>query len=141
MTTLFYYTGELYGAFSGWSRHGFELDGQYWQTLEHFYQAQKFAGTAYADEIRLATTPRIAKQLGSRTDWPLRADWEAVKDAEMYRGVMAKVTSHPDVSVCTTSNNPPMMSIVAVGPANALLTPRVLPSANVASSSGYSSPV
>lgn len=97
MAIYFYYTGETYGAFSGWSPHGFELDGHYWQTLEHFYQAQKFAGTPHAEEIRLAPTPRKAKQLGSRTDWPLRADWEAVKDAVMYRGVMAKIVSHPDV--------------------------------------------
>lgn len=38
---LFYTTGEKYGAFSNFSRHGFTLGGKYWKTSEHYFQAQK----------------------------------------------------------------------------------------------------
>ena len=94
MTIYFYYVNEEYGAFSSWSPHGFELDGCYWPTLEHYFQAQKFLAAEYADQIRTAPTPRIAKQLGSRRDWPLRPDWEEVKDGVMLRGVLAKMKAH-----------------------------------------------
>ena len=97
MTIRFYYTAGPYGAFSGWSRHPFDLDGCHWLTLEHFYQAQKYAGTPYAEQVRLAETPRAAKELGRRADWPLRPDWEQVKDAVMLRGVLAKFTAHDDL--------------------------------------------
>ena len=94
MAIYFYYVNKEYGAFSGWSPHPFELDGEHWLTLEHYYQAQKFLAKQYADQIRNAPSPRIAKQLGSRQDWPLRQDWEAIKDGVMLKGVLAKVKAH-----------------------------------------------
>jgi hypothetical protein len=45
-----------YGCFSNFSRHGFELDGVWWSTSEHYFQAQKFAGTPDADQIREVKT-------------------------------------------------------------------------------------
>lgn len=43
MTIYFYSAREKpYGCFSNFSRHGFELDGQWWITSEHYFQAQKF---------------------------------------------------------------------------------------------------
>ena len=43
---------EKYGCFSNFSAHGFELDGLYWSTSEHYFQAQKFPGTPDAEQIR-----------------------------------------------------------------------------------------
>ena len=45
----FYKVNEVYGCFSNFSKHGFELDRKYWPTSEHYFQAQKFAGTEYAE--------------------------------------------------------------------------------------------
>ena len=97
MTIYFYRTRDPYGELSNHSPHGFTLDGRYWPTIEHYYQAQKFAGTAYAEQIRLAAKPMDAKRLGSSPEWPLRPDWEAVKEAVLFRATLAKYETHADV--------------------------------------------
>lgn len=91
---------EPYGCFSNFSRHGFEVDGTAWQTVEHYFQAMKFAGTPREDAVRRAPAPMTAKQMGQDRDQPdfrLRPDWEAVKDDVMRRAVRAKFTQHPDI--------------------------------------------
>jgi N-glycosidase YbiA len=97
MPIYFYSTRGLYGCFSNFSRHSFQLDGMKWPTSEHYFQAQKFAGTPYADEVRCVDSPRKAAELGRRRDWPLRNDWELVKDEVMRRAVRQKFESHPDI--------------------------------------------
>ncbi len=64
MTIYFYGTRDKYGCFSNFSRHGFELDGVYWLTSEHYFQAQKFVGTPHADQIRQVKTPKDAARMG-----------------------------------------------------------------------------
>lgn len=97
MTIYFYSTRDKHGCFSNFSRHGFELDGQYWRTSEHYFQAMKFEGTEYADKVREASTPKEAATLGRRRDFPLRKDWEAVKDDVMRRAVLKKFETHDDI--------------------------------------------
>jgi len=97
MTIYFYSTKGDYGSFSNFSRHGFELDSAYWPTNEHYFQAQKFAGTEHVELIRLAGTPKQAATLGRDRARPLRADWEQVKIDLMRRGVLAKFTTHADI--------------------------------------------
>jgi predicted NAD-dependent protein-ADP-ribosyltransferase YbiA (DUF1768 family) len=46
---LFYDLHHPYGEFSNFSRHTVELSGLSWPTTEHYFQAQKFAGTADAE--------------------------------------------------------------------------------------------
>jgi ribA/ribD-fused uncharacterized protein len=41
----FYSVGAEYGCFSNFSPHPIRLKGKTWPTSEHFFQAQKFAGT------------------------------------------------------------------------------------------------
>ena len=97
MTIFFYSTAGPYGCFSNFSRHGFELDGLYWPTSEHYFQAQKFKGTPYLEKVRLARTPKEAARLGRRRDWPLRVDWEQIKDDVMRRAVLRKFETHADI--------------------------------------------
>jgi len=97
MTISFYSTRGDYGAFSNFSRHGFELDGQYWKTSEHYFQAQKFVGTEYADQVREARTPKESATLGRRRDFPLRKDWEQVKDDVMRKAVLKKFQTHDEI--------------------------------------------
>jgi N-glycosidase YbiA len=94
MTIYFYTTGETYGAFSNFSRHGFELDGKYWKTSEHYFQAMKFAGTDYETKVREVRSPKDAAELGRRRDWPLRKDWENIKDDVMRHAVLKKFQTH-----------------------------------------------
>jgi hypothetical protein len=93
----FYSAHGPHGFLSNFSPHGVFLDARYWPTVEHFYQAQKFAGSAYMEEVRLAKSPNHAKSLVRRRDWPLRADWEEVKVAVMRRAVLRKFWTHPAI--------------------------------------------
>src|SRR4051812_46252440 len=98
VTIHFYSTKEQpYGCFSNFSPHGFDLDGAWWPTSEHYFQAQKFAGTPHAEEIRIATSPMIAARMGRARSRPLRPDWDDVKDDVMRRAVLRKFESHDDI--------------------------------------------
>jgi len=93
----FYVPNAENGCFSNFSPHGFELDGTYWKTSEHYFQAQKFVGTDYAELVRKAATPKQAAEIGRRRDLPLRTDWEQVKDDVMRRAVLKKFATHADI--------------------------------------------
>ncbi len=96
MPIYFYVPGEEpYGCFSNFSPHGVELDGAWWPTVEHYFQARKFAGTEHAERICRARTPKEAAALGRDRSLPLRADWEEVKDEVMRRAVLRKFETHP----------------------------------------------
>lgn len=88
---------EPYGCFSNFSAHIFELDGALWPTSEHYFQAQKFVGTAHAEEIRQARSAKQAAEIGRQRARPLRTDWEEVKDAVMRRAVLKKFEAHSDI--------------------------------------------
>ena len=98
MPIYFYGSKEQpYGCFSNFSAHGFELDGFWWPTSEHYFQAQKFAGTPHVEEVRRAQSPKQAAMRGRSRQRPLRADWEQVKDEVMRRGVLRKFETHTDL--------------------------------------------
>lgn len=97
MTIYFYGTRDKYGGFSNFSSHGFELDGAYWPTSEHYFQAQKFAGTPHAEQIRQVKTPKDAAKMGRDRKRPLRSDWEQVKDDIMRKVVLCKFKTHADI--------------------------------------------
>lgn len=98
MPIYFYSTREVpYGCFSNFSAHGFTLDGKYWKTSEHYFQAQKFVGTEHEEVIRLAKTPKDAASKGRSARRPLRRDWEKVKDEVMRRAVSRKFETHADI--------------------------------------------
>ncbi len=96
MSIYFYKTNEAYGCFSNFSKHPFELDNKLWPTSEHYFQAQKFAGTEYEEHIRLTATPMDAANMGRDRKLPLRKDWEIVKDEIMRKAVMAKFRANED---------------------------------------------
>lgn len=98
MAITFYSTREEpYGCFSNFSPHGFELDGKYWPTSEHYFQAQKFAGTPHEEAVRQAPSPKQAAKMGRERSRPLRPDWEHIKDDVMRRAVLRKFETHADI--------------------------------------------
>lgn len=99
METIYFYNQneKPYGCFSNFSKHGITLDGKYWPTTEHNFQAQKFAGTPHEETVRLMSTPKAAAELGRNRSLPLRKDWETVKDDVMRRALYAKFTQHPEL--------------------------------------------
>ena len=100
MPILFYSTRERpYGCFSNFSAHGFVLNDVWWATSEHYFQAQKFAGTPYVEYVRQASSPKAAARLGRKRDFPLRSDWEMVKDDVMRKALLCKFKTHADIRV------------------------------------------
>lgn len=99
MTIYFYSPHEsAYGCFSNFSRHGFEIEGVYYKTCEHYFQAMKFVGSpADMEAVRTASTPKAAANIGRDRKRPLRPDWEAVKDDIMRVGVLKKFETHADI--------------------------------------------
>ncbi len=90
----FYSTNEPFGEFSNFSQHGIEMDGLWWPTVEHYFQAQKFEDAAYRERIRTAPDPKKAAELGRSRAMPLRADWEQIKEDVMARAVLQKFKTH-----------------------------------------------
>jgi ribA/ribD-fused uncharacterized protein len=98
MTIYFYsVTEKPYGCFSNFSPHGFELDGLWWPTSEHYFQAQKFAGTPHVEDIRQTRSPMIADRKGRARSRPLRPDWNEVKDEIMREAVLRKFEANADI--------------------------------------------
>ena len=96
-TINFYHLRDAYGAFSNFSAHPIFLKETIWRTAEHYFQAQKFAGTHHEESIRLASSPMIAARMGRDRAKPLRSDWESVKEEIMREALRAKFTQHEDL--------------------------------------------
>jgi ribA/ribD-fused uncharacterized protein len=97
MAILFYSTRGKYGAFSNFSRHGVELDGLWWKTTEHYFQAQKFLNEENKEIIRNAPDPKTAANLGRSRKVKLRDDWEHIKDDVMRKAVLEKFKIHREL--------------------------------------------
>ena len=96
-TIRFYSVNAVYGCFSNFSPRPIRLKGQIWPTSEHYFQAQKFAGTPDEEEVRRAKSPMVAARMGRSRKRPLRKDWESVKDSIMHEAVIAKFSQHADL--------------------------------------------
>nr|WP_310487912.1 NADAR family protein [Chamaesiphon sp. VAR_69_metabat_338] len=99
----FYSICDEFGEFSNFASYPFALDGEQWQTSEHYFQAQKFEDKAYKTKIRKSNSPMLAAQMGRDRKQKLRRDWESVKVSVMRAAVLAKFTQHEDLRVLLLS--------------------------------------
>ena len=97
MTVFFYKREAEYGYLSNFSHHGFTLDGLYWPTSEHYFQAQKFLDEAARENVRLANNPSQAARAGRNRELPIRDDWDSVRCKVMERAVYAKFSQNDDI--------------------------------------------
>ncbi len=95
MVIQFFSQSETHGEFSNFAPFGINLDGAWWPTVENYYQAQKFTDLHLQELIRQAAQPIIAKTLAGANKSAIRPDWDAIKDAVMYRAVRRKFELHP----------------------------------------------
>ncbi|MDJ0801062.1 MAG: NADAR domain-containing protein [Calothrix sp. MO_167.B12] len=100
MTIYFYKAWQPYGCFSNFSPHEILIEGTYWSTVEHYYQAQKFVGTK--DEVIIplihsAETPEKAAELGRCSTRQVRPDWNIVKTTIMRTAVLQKFRTHTGI--------------------------------------------
>lgn len=93
-TIRFSRVNDRYGCFSNFAPYPIRLKGKIWPTVEHYFQAQKFAGSEYEDAIRLAISPAVAAHMGRDRAKPIRLDWDEVKNDIMREAVLAKFTQH-----------------------------------------------
>ena len=93
----FYRVSDEYGEFSNFAAFPIKLGGKVWPTSEHYFQGQKFPGSAHAEAIRNTRSPMIAARMGRDRKKPLRRDWEAAKEDIMREAVRAKFTQHPEL--------------------------------------------
>ena len=91
---LFYLKKDPYGCFSNFAPYPVEIDGRIWKTTEHYYHAQRFAGTEYEEVIREIKTPFQAKEVAKSGIYPRREDWFDVKFDIMMKAVKAKFNQH-----------------------------------------------
>ena len=106
MTIYFYKVNDPYGCFSNFSPHGIQLQGMHWSTVEHYYQAQKFVGTADAaliPVIHVVQTAAQAAALGRDRTRQVRPDWEQVKTQVMREAVLKKFVTHTDIQAILIS--------------------------------------
>ncbi|KAF9142208.1 hypothetical protein BG015_001007 [Linnemannia schmuckeri] len=97
----FYRQGDAYGEFSNFYYAPITIDGLEWPTTEHYFQAQKFAhleDKQYVELVRTSKTPSDAAKLGRKRSFPLRPDWEEIKDDVMRDCVLQKFLQHPDLT-------------------------------------------
>jgi ribA/ribD-fused uncharacterized protein len=94
VTIYFYTKNDEYGDFSNFSSHGIEMEGVWWRTVEHYFQAQKFNDPKYRDKIKESHTAKQAAELGRSRKLPIRSDWEVVKDSIMEEAVLTKFQTH-----------------------------------------------
>lgn len=94
----FYHLDQPYGFCSNFAPYPIRLKDKIWATSEHYFQAQKFAGTVHEEQVQQAPTPRLAAEMGRDRNRPLRPDWHSIKDATMREAVYAKFTQHPNLT-------------------------------------------
>jgi hypothetical protein len=94
MAIHFFSKSETHQEFSNFAPFGIELDEAWWPTVEHYYQAQKFADPDLRTKIRKAEKPPVAKGLADKNKAMIRPDWDQLRDEVMYRAVRCKFERH-----------------------------------------------
>ncbi|RZC63402.1 hypothetical protein C5167_025165 [Papaver somniferum] len=110
---FFYKTWDPYGAFSNFSAHPLQMpdgNGGYltWPSVEHYYQAHKFAGVDdlvakdCVEQIKSAKSPeeaaRIGRALQRKHPNLVRSDWDTAKIEVMYRALKCKFSIYPHLN-------------------------------------------
>ena len=83
---------------ASYSKHEFELDGESWPSVEHYYQGMKFEPGEVRDAVRQAESPAVAKELADKHKKAVRNDWMKVREVIMTRGIYIKCRTHPKVA-------------------------------------------
>ena len=89
--------------FSTYFVREFMVQGRYYPTVEHYFQAQKFTTPEYQEEIRKAKSGVRAKALGTVERDDIVPNWEENQKEIMKRGLKAKFSQQPDLKAILMS--------------------------------------
>lgn len=98
LAPILFYEGPHY-YLSNFSAFAIEVDGEIWMTVEHAYQASKFAPecTSIRNQIRTSLSAHEAKQIGKADKDEVRSNWDNDKLPVMDKLLRAKFAQHPYV--------------------------------------------
>jgi ribA/ribD-fused uncharacterized protein len=99
----FYSTKNLYGEFSNFALFPVYVDGSWWPTSEHYYQAHKYDKPELMAWVKSASTPMEAALRGRDKNIPKRLDWDQRKDEFMEKAVVDKFTRYPKLKALLLS--------------------------------------
>jgi ribA/ribD-fused uncharacterized protein len=105
----FYSVGAAYGEFSNFAIYPIKVKGKLWPSTEHYFQAQKFAGTSQETAIQNASTPAKAAEMGRNRKIRIRPNWDNVKDNVMLEAVRAKFTQHSELKAMLINTGDAML--------------------------------
>lgn len=103
----FYSTKDPYGEFSNFSGFPVFVDGEWWSTSEHYYQAQKYETEEMKNYVQFAPGPMEAANRGRDPKFPKRKDWDQVKESFMEKALFDKYQRHPELKelILSTGNS------------------------------------
>lgn len=90
----FYTQNQEWAEFSNFAPFGIEMNGLWWSTVEHYYQAMKFEDEAYSDKIRKSKTPKEAIGLGKNRNIRIKDNWDEIRHNIMFEAVLKKFQTH-----------------------------------------------
>jgi len=96
----FYYRSDEYYPFTNWYHAPFTIGSYKYDTAVHWFESQKFKGTALETNIRQAESPKKAQRLGRSS--AVAVDWDDMKYDVMKKGVTAKFTQNPKLGIMLT---------------------------------------
>jgi N-glycosidase YbiA len=107
---LYFYTKTMpFWGLSNFAPPGVDQGGVYWPTVEHFFQAQKFAEPEVRERIRQAATPKEARALGQNRAFKLRLDWDAIREEVMLVGLRVKFSVPSARELLLSTENRPLV--------------------------------
>ncbi len=97
MTVRFFSKSETHREFSNFAPFPIDLDEMCRPTVEHYYQAQKFADTELQQKIHKMPKPAAVKAIADKCRAKARPDWSEAKDVAMERAVRRKFDLYPEL--------------------------------------------
>ena len=80
------------------SNHAFILDGNKWNSVEHYFQANKYLdNAAYFNEVMNAETPKEAFHIGNKYQLP--GNWKEIRETIMLKALLAKFKYNEDARI------------------------------------------
>ena len=91
----FYSPKRKYGYLANFSRHGFNIEGKWWPSVEHYYQAQKFTQHYLKEKIRTSPSAYKAKKFAHKHKHLERDNWKLQRRKIMFTAILNKFVAHP----------------------------------------------
>lgn len=98
---------------------GYLIDGEYWKTTEHYFQAMKFPGNpSYQNTIKQAPTGGAAAKLGKANKPGKDKNWYHVKKAVMHTALIAKFSQDATAQATLLGTGDKILIEAAAGSTN-----------------------